>query len=733
MLLKTGVLQVLSTSPSGMSPAGACCSSQNFLRSYIDWTHGFNVWLKQMVVIDPWKCVDTLRLASVEPENMASLPTFSVAVAWMLTLQWASLVTSNPQIVFPGDEPQNPPPHDAGVESQVPRVGPQHVSGGGYVPSLAQFQSSPQDRGGVELLFPREEVIPKVSCTTAAGEPGLCRMLVQCATYFAEIAVLSRSPCTIDEEKDGVCCPTVAQPTKDTNSIVDKPPPPQGAPLGLEPRQINFAVEQSQAQAKRRAEFERELVFKNIVAEKDTPVFLHARLFDTDENVVDKADKATLTLGAVLNLIKEFGFSKEQAESGLSKLSVQDTSIANTCPPDPVCTETKYRTADGSCNNLRHKEWGQAATAYQRIIIPDYSDGANAPRLSKLGSELPSPRTLSQRLLVTRDDLYRDFTLLIMQWGQFLDHDITHTPISKGSHRPPQELHPECMPISIPKDDPFYSKFGQECMEFTRSMPAIRKECKFGPREQMNQITAYIDSSNVYGSSQQVMSSLREGRGGRLRVTQQDERELLPEDQRALGCRATRPLCFRAGDVRVNEQPDLVVLHTVWMRQHNKVVGELARLNPGWSDEVLFQEGRRIVNAQMQHVTYNEYLPIVLGKEFMVSFGLVPLSSGLANTYNDEVDGSINNAFAAAAFRYGHTLVTSNLQGYSRFGSVDRDMKLSSSQFAPFFLYDKGNLDSMLRGLTIQASQKFDNVFTEEASVRGFFDTRVQLYFPSRI
>lgn len=64
----------------------------------------------------------------------------------------------------------------------------------------------------------------------------------------------------------------------------------------------------------------------------------------------------------------------------------------------------------------------------------------------------------------------------------------------------------------------------------------------------------------------------------------------------------------------MNEQPHLAAMHTLWFRHHNLVVTKLARLNPHWSDETLYQEGRRIVAAQIQHITFNEFLPIVLGQ-----------------------------------------------------------------------------------------------------------------------
>lgn len=77
------------------------------------------------------------------------------------------------------------------------------------------------------------------------------------------------------------------------------------------------------------------------------------------------------------------------------------------------------------------------------------------------------------------------------------------------------------------------------------------------------------------------------------------------------------------GEIRVNEQLVLTVMHTLMAREHNRVAAGLAEVNPHWDDETLFQEARRINIAEIQHITYNEFLPILLGKDVMEKFGLV--------------------------------------------------------------------------------------------------------------
>lgn len=115
------------------------------------------------------------------------------------------------------------------------------------------------------------------------------------------------------------------------------------------------------------------------------------------------------------------------------------------------------------------------------------------------------------------------------------------------------------------------------------------------------------------------------------------------------------------------------------------IASVLAQLNPLWDDERIYQESRRIVGAEIQQITYNEFLPIllgewlfchewtvlcekiltnainlILGEDYMNTFQLKPLEagSGLATRlYDPNINPSITNEFSAAAFRMGHSLI----------------------------------------------------------------------------
>ena len=88
------------------------------------------------------------------------------------------------------------------------------------------------------------------------------------------------------------------------------------------------------------------------------------------------------------------------------------------------------------------------------------------------------------------------------------------------------------------------------------------------------------------------------------------------------------PFGLLVGDTRASEQPGLTSIHTVYMREHNRIVNELAQINPHWNDEQLFQNGRRILSAEFQHMTYNEFLPRVLGWNAIQLYDLKVLTEG---------------------------------------------------------------------------------------------------------
>ncbi|KAI8435559.1 hypothetical protein MSG28_003849 [Choristoneura fumiferana] len=380
------------------------------------------------------------------------------------------------------------------------------------------------------------------------------------------------------------------------------------------------------------------------------------------------------------------------------------------CPP----ASKRYRTHDGTCNNLNRPRWGSTMTPVQRFLAPSYSDGIQAPRRSVFGSPLPSAREISSMVHEDQHVETPGITHLLMQWGQFLDHDVTSSSQSRGFNG----SHPECMPIAVPQSDPFYGPKGVRCLDFVRSSPAPRDDCALGWREQMNQVSAYIDGSPLYASSARQSDKLRLFRNGMLQYGKvQNRRPLLPPERRDELCRggAVSSDCFKSGDARVNEHPGLVAAHIVWLRQHNRMAQELAHLNPHWSDEKVYQETRKIVGAMIQHITYREFLPIVLGQEVMRLFDLEPQKKGYYTGYSPKINPSPASSFGSAAFRFGHSLVQPSMVRFDRFHRpMKNNVSLHDELTNPSNIWSMGAVDRLLLGMVNQPIQKRDEFITEE-------------------
>ena len=389
--------------------------------------------------------------------------------------------------------------------------------------------------------------------------------------------------------------------------------------------------------------------------------------------------------------------------------------------PIPSCSHStinKYRTIDGTCNNLRNRQWGAAHTAFRRLIPSNYEDGISElrgcrqsmSRSIKQGGTIirsgpydppfPSARYISQHIVTNNSETERPLTHMVMQWGQFLDHDLDLGPEPENVRCSDCSKTEFCQPIHIHPKDPVFGR-KESCMPFRRTIAACTTthSGRFSPREQLNDLTSYIDGSQVYGSSAKTAKELRTFRNGLLKTSRGNNLPLTTED-----CLMDATRCYLAGDVRANEQVGLTAMHTLWVREHNRIARQLKVLNRRWNDERLYQETRKIIGAMMQKITYQDYLPKLIGSQIFNT--LLPRYKG----YNASLDASIPNVFATAAYRYGHSLVRPVFarylsDNYKR--GTNRPLNLLKS-FFNINAFRETSLGAIFRGLATDNSQRMD-------------------------
>ena len=308
-------------------------------------------------------------------------------------------------------------------------------------------------------------------------------------------------------------------------------------------------------------------------------------------------------------------------------------------PPVPI------RSLDGSGNNRFRTDWGKAGTPYVRVAAPNYADRISKPVAG------PPTRYVSNRIFNdVGQNLFSEngVTQWGWAWGQFMDHDF-------GLR---DETPAESAPIAFAATDPleaFTNDFG--AMSFART-PAAPGTGANSPRQQINTISSYIDSSNVYGVSDARLEWLRNGPvDGNLgnnaatlmltsdgylpRVDARGDPSSAPKVDLMGALMGTPNKAVVAGDVRANENIALTAIHTLFAREHNRIV---AALPAALSQEDKFQIARRVVGAEAQFITYNEFLP-ALGVRL-----------GYYRGHNPFANAGLSNEFAVVGYR-AHSMI----------------------------------------------------------------------------
>ncbi|KRY52472.1 Peroxidase mlt-7 [Trichinella britovi] len=352
-----------------------------------------------------------------------------------------------------------------------------------------------------------------------------------------------------------------------------------------------------------------------------------------------------------------------------------------------LCFHAMYRTLDGTCNNLRSPLVGAAGTAFNPIRLGSRPSAREATRF-----------LLSSPQLVTSGK----WNMLLMQFGQFIVHDISKTSLLPADRCGScTDIPGRCFPIKVETVDPRFGCVRPPCcLFFTRSSPLCGTGAQ-SKREQVNENTAFLDGSAIYSSSLPDSLRLKDSKTGMMRITFFNNHVMPPFDPHTCfgpnNCNAN----FDIGDNRASIFIALVGVHTVFLREHNRIAEQFLAMNPTWSVERVFQETRKIIGAMIQAITYKEWLPKILGIRYNSLMGNY-------TGYNPNVNPSIINEFTTAAMRFGHGMITEFYERVDEHGKSIPHAKLRFDQgvLKPAKLLFEGGIEPVIRGLLMMEVKK---------------------------
>ncbi|XP_075148302.1 peroxidase-like [Haematobia irritans] len=415
------------------------------------------------------------------------------------------------------------------------------------------------------------------------------------------------------------------------------------------------------------------------------------------------------------------------ADTAFNSLIERNSKFECAFPPRRCGNESLYyRSYDGSCNNLAYPGYGMAFSRYSRILQPNYGDGKYTPPKSVKGVALPNPRLLSLSLYGDETSMDKFRTMLTMVWGQFVAHDISdfmgsgHL-VGDCCENPNNKF---CYTIPLHRHGPITLATGKTCMNFARSLSDVDISCPksgLGYAEKISKSTAFVDLSSIYGNSVEHNLKIRTYQGGLLKTAWYNQQQFLPIISNINGeeCGSKFDHCYNIPDKRNQLTPILAVIHTIFVREHNRLAKILARLNPHYSDEKLFQVARKINIAQYQKISYYDWLPLLLGLQHSYESGLIHSVEPFdhVDDYDESIDPAAYAENAGAAFRYAHN----QIPGWFSLVSPDRSHN-TTFRLSDYFkreetldLVQSGdNFDDLVRGLITQLQKRADDNLDKE-------------------
>ncbi|XP_031620899.1 peroxidase [Contarinia nasturtii] len=491
----------------------------------------------------------------------------------------------------------------------------------------------------------------------------------------------------------------------------------------------------------------------------DLAQFSYNQLKTMEESISNSRIQLSNTSSSYAQYLENLpnNYTKEYDKIAQIVLKASKYLLNNNCKKagldDKKCVEAISTYKLPKCDLLEQCEQLNKTTmsikSYRRLLPAHYADG-----LSKM-FDLPSPKNISNSFFdLTRPDVDlineeaatyegvvdEERNVALVQWSQFIEHDLVKTvfqimsngnPIEccqdDATNAPPRYRHPACSPLMVDVSGEDYNRL-PSCLNYVRSALNVNEDCSFGPAQQINQASNYLDLSQLYGNAEDITDTLRTFYNGELKISNDPLSPTLPEiddiedNHLCMHNTTIDTVCYKSGDSRVNVNPYVTTLYTLFLRSHNRIAKQLQKEHPTWNDTELFAYARRINVGIYQKIVYSEWLNIVLG----ISEAATINNRNPTTCIND---GKVSNEFATAGIRFYYSMMpgdlktTKDVSYFVRQNNIiirpmteENILKLKEEYYKPRDLAEDEELENIIDAILKQKAMAMDTGYVADVA-----------------